>query len=85
MKKFEDLKFKPHPISNGIAARIFFDNGYGVSVVKFDGSYGFEDDLFELAVLDGGGITYSTDITDDVIGRLTESGVTDIMAKVQSL
>ena len=85
MKKFEDLQFKSHPVGNGIAAKIFFDNGYGVSVVKFNGSYGFEDDLFELAVLYDGGITYSPDITDDVIGHLTESGVTDVMIKVQSL
>ena len=85
MKKFEDLQFKSHSIGNGIAARIGFDNGYGVSVVKFNGSYGFEDDLFELAVLHNDDITYNTDITDDAIGHLTELGVTDIMIKVQSL
>ena len=85
MKTFEDLKFKPHPIGNGVAARFSFENGYGVSVVKFDGSYGFKHGLFELAVLKGDSICYSTEITGDVIGYLSQGDVTDLMAKVQSL
>jgi len=57
--KFSDLNFEPHinyPDS-GIAARYFFPNGYGVSVVRFTspggfgGSYGAEQGLYELAIL----------------------------------
>lgn len=32
---FKDLKFKPHPVGDGLAARLDFPNGYGVSVVRF--------------------------------------------------
>lgn len=35
MKTFEDLKFEPHKTGNGLMARLFFPNGYGVSVVRF--------------------------------------------------
>ena len=68
--KFKDLKFKPHVIVNGVQARFHFDNKYGVSVVKFNGSYGGSSGLYELAVLYKGDIDYSTSITDDVIGWL---------------
>jgi len=51
--KFTDLNFQPHSNypDTGIAALHFFPNGYGVSVVQFPGSYGFEQGLYELAVL----------------------------------
>jgi len=49
--KFSDLNFQPHPVGNGVQAKHFFDNGYGISVVKFKGSYGYEKGLYESAVL----------------------------------
>ncbi len=33
MKTFNDLVFNPHPINNGVVSRLYFGNGYGVSVV----------------------------------------------------
>ena len=55
--KFTDLNFQPrgnYPDS-GIAARHFYPNGYGVSIVQFttpygSGSYGADEGLYELAV-----------------------------------
>lgn len=85
MKKFEDLEMKPHMIGNGTMSRMMFDNGYGVSVVRFQGSYGWDSGLYELAVLHGDEICYSTEITDDVIGYLTPEDVTEIMERVQNL
>lgn len=86
MNKFEDLNFKPHAIGNGLQATMIFENKRGVSVVKFNGSYGNELGLWELAVLDeNGGLDYSTEITDDVLGHLTEQDVSDVMGKVQLL
>lgn len=85
---FESLKFKkiPNPYNGGVQARIFFDNGYGASVVKSDFSYGGKQGLFELAVLDNDGqITYSTPITNDVIGYLTEEDVSKILDKIKNL
>lgn len=50
--KFKDLKFIPHKHdSEGIRTTHFFDNDYGVSVVRFLGSYGYDQGLYELAVL----------------------------------
>ncbi len=35
MKTFKNLKFKPHTTGEGLAGKLFFKNGYGVSVVRF--------------------------------------------------
>ena len=85
MKTFKDLEFKPHPIANGLQAVMNFDNDYGVSVVKFNGSYGYRQDLWEVAILYKGSLTFDTDITGDVLGHQTEQDVTDVMEKVQAL
>ena len=87
MKTFNDLEFiELDPHMNGVAARIMFENGYGVSVVCHSFSYGGEKGLYELAVLDvDGEITYDTDVTDNVIGHLTPEVVTEKMAFVQVL
>lgn len=98
--KFTDLNFQPHPNyrGDGIQAKHFFPNGYGVSVVQFPGSYGFEQGLYELAVLKkyvqkgygahlywGWKICYDTPITDDVIGHLSEEDVDDLLLQVENL
>jgi hypothetical protein len=86
MKTFNDLTFRQLPDGMGIAARTYFDNGYGVSVIKGLYSYGGSNGLYELAVLNSEGeITYNTDITDDVIGHLNENEVTEILEKIQNL
>jgi hypothetical protein len=65
---------------------MMFENGYGVSVIRTEMSYGNKEGLFELAVLDStGDITYETPITTDVIGWLTEEDVSRVMEQVQSL
>ena len=86
MKTFKDLVFKPHSMGNGVQAVMMFDNNRGVSVVKFDGSYGYKQDQWELAVLNNKeGLDYETSITDDVIGWLTDKKVSNIMIQVQNL
>lgn len=85
MKTFKDLEFKPHVIGNGLQAVMNFDNDYGVSVVKFNGSYGYHQDLWEVAILYKDSLAYHTDITDDVLGHQTEQDVDDVMKKVQTL
>ena len=94
-KTFKDLIFKPHTAGEGLQATMLFKNGYGVSVIRFKiGSYGYgsytsNENEWELAVLfgteDDYDLCYTTPITDDVIGHLTETEVTDIMIKVQNL
>jgi len=87
MKQFKDIVFKPNPMGEdfGIVSRTEFDNGYEVSVVKSQYTYGGDKGLYELAVFKDGEITYATPITDDVIGYLRPEDVTDVMAKIQQL
>jgi hypothetical protein len=63
-----------------------FDNGYGASVVCNGMSYGNEEGLFEVAVLDkSGNIAYDTPVTDDVVGWLDFAEVADILNKIKEL
>ena len=66
------LNFKEHPHwSDGAQARIFFNNGYGASVVQGGHAYTSKGFPYELAVLVGDKnrfkLTYDTPITDDVL------------------
>ena len=99
MKTFKDLEFKPHPFGEGKQAKMFFPNGYGISVVRFKisdmgsrngyGSHTINENQWEVAVLFGNekdwSITYNTPITEDVIGYCTGGDVTEIMEKIQLL
>lgn len=89
MLTFKDLEFKgvSYDLSgSGVRAWVQFDNGYHISVVKGAFTYGGPEGLYEAAVLDrNGAITYDTPVTDDVIGNLTEEGVTDVMRQIQEL
>ena len=71
--------------ANGGTQRVYkFDNGYGASVVNHCFSYGtelgvlrFDGDDFDLC--------YTTPITDDVIGHLSEEGVESVLDLIQAL
>ena len=87
-KKFEDLVFgEDVGYSVGFnKARIFFPNGYGVSVVD---TFSSDDNGYELAVLKGdeekNEICYDTYLTNDVIKNQDKKQVTWVMRKVQDL
>lgn len=85
MKTFKDLVFENHPVAGGKMARMQFDNGYGISVISGKMFYTSDSAPYECAVLFNDDITYNTSITDDVIGHQTEEGITEVMAKIQSL
>ena len=69
-------KFKQYSRKGNIDGQTLykFPNGFGASVVFHIGSYGYEQGLCEIAVICWLGeeweITYSTSVTDDVIGYL---------------
>ena len=65
--------------------RFRFPNNYGASVIKHYGSFGYQEDLFELAVLYNDELTYSTPIADDVVGWLTNNEVLDYLEKIKKL
>jgi hypothetical protein len=92
--KFSDLNFQPHSIGNGVQARHFFDNGYGVSVVRFGGisaggSYGYEEGLYESAVLKGTEekweLCYDTWITSDVLGYQNVEDIDSLLLEIENL
>lgn len=87
MKTFKDLEFKPtNDFRAGIQAHIYFDNGYGASIVQHCFSYGNKDGLYELAVLDKDDrLCYDTEVTDDVLGYLSEEDVSEALIKIQNL
>ncbi len=98
MKSFKDIKFKPHSFGEGFHGLCFFENGYGVSVVRYKGkytpnggysSYTSNENEWEVAIIygneEGWEISYNTHITDDVLGHLTEGEVDWVMIQVQEL
>ena len=64
--------------------REFYENGYGVSIISSDFSYGLE-----LAILRGNGknaeICYDTPITEDVCGHLNSDSLAAIIKDVKAL
>ena len=84
MKTFNDLEFNQHPIGMGVQARMEFDNGFEVSVVKGPHTYGGDAGLYELAVFKDGELHYDNPVADgDVRGYLSEEEVSNLMLEIQ--
>jgi hypothetical protein len=85
--KFDELNFNAHPAGmGGIQAVVQFPNGYGASIVKTPYTYGGDRGLYELAVFGKDGhITYSTTITNDVLGNLSEQEVEKTLMDIKNL
>lgn len=90
---FENYLVKKATKLDGIQYLFKFDNGYGGSVIKYNGSYGSKEDLWELAVVkytdpdsvDQFVLVYDTDITDDVEGYLTDEDVVNLLSQIRDL
>lgn len=85
---FEDLQFEDNNSAvGGQCARMFFPNGYGVSVLS--GPYTGRPSGYEIAVLKGveddWDICYDTDIASDVIHVGNTHQIDDVMRLVQEL
>lgn len=88
---------REHPVGDGVQKIHRFSNGYGASVARFSigsfgGSYGAAQGLWELAVLRFNSaddldfdLDYSTPVTDDVLGYLTEEDVERHLAEIEAL
>ena len=87
--KFKDLVFNNHPKPHAgfeTQALVYFDNGYGASIVTGEYAFTDKDNPYELAILiKNKGITYSTHITDDVLGHQNESDIEDALRKIEAL
>jgi hypothetical protein len=81
-----EFKTETHDVNGGIQKIYRFPNGYGASVIRHLGSYGYEKGLWVFAVLDGAGdLDYSTPITEDVLGGLNDPQVDNILGKISRL
>jgi len=84
MKNFKELPSLP--CHDGIQYIYKAENGYGASIVQHQFSYGGKKGLWELAVLGpNGDICYSTDITSDVVGHLTDEEVNELLEQIDAL
>ena len=78
------------PMRDGTQVVHKFENGYGASVVCHEFSYG-DQGLKELAVLtfpdddERYELCYSTEITEDVLGYLSDEDVADLLVKIEAL
>ncbi len=79
------LVFFGNDLFGGIRYEFKFENRYGASVIKRIGSYGSQYDLFEVAVLKDGHLCYDTEITDDVIGYLSNERVLELLQRIKTL
>jgi len=78
-------KVRKYEAFNG-SHRIFsFPNSpYEASVIDYE-SVGGTAGLFELAVYKGGKICYTSGITEDIIGHLTEEKVQELIKRIADL
>ena len=89
MKIYEPLDARP--LESGAVQKIYkFANNYGASVVKGEHTYGGDEGLWELAVItfdtNGGfNLCYTTTITSDVEGHLSDDEVEVLLAKIEAL
>ena len=85
-RPLDDYCYETNDVYGGIQKLYQFDNHMGASVIRHDGSYGSDQGLWELAVLnEAGEINYSTEITNDVIGHLTWAKVSETLRRIQAL
>ena len=85
MTSSADLEWKPHPAGiGGEQAIVLFDNGYGASVLR-GGVFYTTGGTFEVAVMRDGNLDYTTPITDDVLGYLSEAEANKTLSDIKAL
>lgn len=92
MKNFKELP--NNPLNGGIQYIAKYPNNYGASIVQHSFSYGKDKELWELAVIKyepnetnihNFDLDYTTSITNDVMGYLTESEVNELLDEIEAL
>ena len=78
-------KYEKKARVGGVQYIFKFENGYEASVVKFFGTYGYEEDLWELAVLKNGKLHYDNSVAEgDVCGNLTDEEVNKLLREIEN-
>jgi hypothetical protein len=89
MKLHEPIDARP--LESGAIQKVYrFKNNYGASVVKGEHTYGGNEGLWELAVIvfdtsGGFNLCYTTPITQDVEGHLSDDAVEELLTKIEAL
>ena len=81
-----ELEWKEHPSGmGGEQAKVTFDNGYTASVLR-GGPFYTRGGTIEIAVLDSNmELDYTTPITDDVLGYLSEAEAEQALVNIEGL
>ncbi len=84
---FESYEVRPADFYHTERQRWLFSTGHGleVSVVRGSTTYGGSQGLFELAMLEDGRCCYTTPITSDVLGYLSEAEVLETLERASML
>ena len=83
--------YDARPLESGAVQKLYrFANNYGASVVKGEHTYGGEEGLWELAVVrfktNGDySLDYTTPVTEDVEGHLSDDAVEELLNKIEAL
>ena len=88
--RFSDLKFEKHiGLQSTHHCKIFFDNGYGASIIYGGVLHAGQPEYCELAVLTGTAddwyLAYDTPITSDVIPYCTPAEITQLLREIKNL
>lgn len=86
----KELNWQPHPYAvGGKHAKIFFENGYGVSILFGDMFYSNGVNTYEVAIIKGNeddwDFAFDTPIADDVLGYLSMNEVQEVIKRVENL
>ena len=83
---FEKYITKAIKTMGGFSIKLKFPNGWGASVIKHEGSFGYEQGLFELAVLGiDGKLHYENKVAKgDVVGYLNLKDLEDLLRQIKS-
>ncbi len=82
---FKDLKWEPHPSKLGGKRAIHvFANGWAASVLR-GGPFYTRGGTYELAVMDGDGVSYETPITDNVLAYQSKKKINAALAAIAAL
>lgn len=71
---------------NGGIQKVYkFPNGFGASVIRHMGSYGYQKGFWEVAVLRDNDLCYDSGLTEDVIGHLNDPEVDQLLGQISRL
>lgn len=72
-----------------IQALVFFDNGYGASIIRCDITLSGQQGFYEVAIIKGvkgaWDTCFDTVITEDTISWLSKEGVSDLLERISML